>query len=363
MSESKNSMKLQKTTEGKAFLWVPVEKKISKELPVFYNPVMKHNRDISILLLAVLGRKGMNVCLPLAGSGVRGIRFMKELPKDMVGSLVMNDKDEFSAQTMKKNLALNKIKSSNIKVMQKNANVLLLEGQGMDYIDIDPFGTPNPFLDAGVAKTSRNGILAVTATDTSSLCGTYPAACKRKYWADTVKHPQMHETGLRVLIRKCQLVGGQYERALLPVFSYSKDHYMRVFFLCERGKEKVDKILSRHGMYNDGKHQHGPLWLDKLLDSKLTDKIKYLGEKMFPEDKELNKFLRTIANESKINTVGFHDIHSIFKKNRLPQIPKFEKIISELKKKKFQACQTHFTEKGIRSDVSEKELTEILSNL
>ena len=38
-------------TEGKAKIKIFEEKKISKKLPIFYNPIMKFNRDISILLL------------------------------------------------------------------------------------------------------------------------------------------------------------------------------------------------------------------------------------------------------------------------------------------------------------------------
>ena len=35
--------------EGEALITIPTQTKISKKLPVFYNSVMKANRDISIL--------------------------------------------------------------------------------------------------------------------------------------------------------------------------------------------------------------------------------------------------------------------------------------------------------------------------
>ena len=40
--------------EGKIKIKVPKEEKISKKLPVFYNPVMGFNRDVSVLLLSVI---------------------------------------------------------------------------------------------------------------------------------------------------------------------------------------------------------------------------------------------------------------------------------------------------------------------
>ena len=43
----------------------------------------------------------------------------------------------------------------------------ILHSKGFDYIDLDPFGSPNIFLDSAVKRLGRNGILAVTATDTA----------------------------------------------------------------------------------------------------------------------------------------------------------------------------------------------------
>ena len=63
--------------EGKVKAKVSIGK-ISKKLDVFYNPIMEYNRTISVNLLQVLNRK-MEIGLPLAGSGIRGLRFFKEL--------------------------------------------------------------------------------------------------------------------------------------------------------------------------------------------------------------------------------------------------------------------------------------------
>ena len=80
--------------EGKAIVQVFTDKKISKDLPVFYNPVMRLNRDISVVLLLALGKKDMRIGDVLAGSGVRSVRFLKELPKAMVESVCINDGGE-----------------------------------------------------------------------------------------------------------------------------------------------------------------------------------------------------------------------------------------------------------------------------
>ena len=71
-------------TEESTKLKISEKSKISKELEVFYNPIMKLNRDTSILLLNLIKDKEMQLALPLAGSGIRGIRFLKELKKNKI---------------------------------------------------------------------------------------------------------------------------------------------------------------------------------------------------------------------------------------------------------------------------------------
>ena len=353
--------------EGNARIKVKKAKKISKEMGVFYNPVMKHNRDISILLLNSINKKNMQIALPLAGTGVRGIRFLLELNKNKINNISFNDNSKDAVKSIKNNLSINlsiKIKPITKKSLLKNkiiiknedANLFLLNSTGFDYIDIDPFGSPNFLLNNAIVRLGREGILAVTATDTAALTGTYPKVCRRKYWAEPLKNELMHEIGLRILIRKIQLVGGQYEKALTPIFSYFKDHYFRVFFRCVKGKKDVDKVIEQHGMFDNA----GPLWLGGLWDKKLVEKM-YKSIKKEPIfDKELIKFLKIVKDESKIDTIGFYDIHRLVKKYKIKKIPKKEELIKKIKKKKYRVSGTHFSGNGLRSDIPLNSLLKIL---
>ena len=50
--------------------------------PVFYNPVMELNRDISVLAFQAYQRlvgREISICDPLTGSGIRGARFAAEI--------------------------------------------------------------------------------------------------------------------------------------------------------------------------------------------------------------------------------------------------------------------------------------------
>lgn len=349
-------MTFQTITEATITIQAPVEKIVHAKMPVFYNPVMKLNRDISILVLNALEKKNMQICDLLAGTGIRSVRLLAELNKDIIKNITINDSNPKSKALIKKNITKNKKQfrsNPEIIITTEDASLLLHNSSGFDYIDIDPFGCPNQFLDAACRRISRGGILAVTATDTSALSGTFPKTCKRKYWATPTLNAQKHENGLRILIRKCQLVAAQYDRALIPIFSYSHEHYMRVFFRAEKGKTKADDIIKQHDMYNET----GPMWFGPLFDKKLVTKMKNLAKDI---EYEFNHtFLNIIADECKIQTVGFHDIHNICKQNCL-EVPKFDNIIDKIKKAGFKVSRTHFTGFGLRSDIGEKELVKII---
>jgi len=341
---------MRKIKEGSAEIFVPKEEKISKKLPVFYNPIMQLNRDITILLLQQF--PSMNLCDPLAGSGVRSIRFAKELKYK---SIVANDLNEKAVALIKKNMKHNKVK---FELKNEDANIMLLKSKGFDFVDLDVFGSSNFMLDSAIKRISRGGILAVTNTDTAALTGTYPKACARKYWSLPKRDYMMHEIGLRILIRKVQLVGMQYEKALFPIFSYFKDHYFRIFFQCVKGKKLCDEIALEHGMFNNA----GPLWMGNLGDSKLVDRMysSILKNYNNKNNNELIKFLKIIKDESKINVVGFYDVHDIAKKEKLRTITKKEDLIKRIKKKGFKAASTHFSGTGLRSNIPYNRLLALL---
>ena len=362
--------------EGNTKIKIFEEEKISKDLPVFYNPLMKLNRDLSILLLNSIENTNMQIGDPMAGTGVRAVRFLTELNEGKIKSLKINDYSEKAVEVIKENIEKNKdnIKTENIEITLKDANIFMLESTGFDYLDIDPFGTPNPFLNSAMQRISRDGILAVTATDTASLCGTYPKTCRRLYYAEPLRNDHMHELGLRILIRKIQLIGAQYEKALTPIVSYSKDHYFRVFFRCEKQKTKTDEIIKKHEYfhycnkclkyfvskknYEECKCKPmltaGPLYTGSINDEQL---LKKMADSC--KDEKTKKFIELIMYESRIKTVGFIDIHEYSRKYKA-EIPRTDSAIQRLKQKGFMAEKTQFDNYGIKTDASIEEFVDAM---
>lgn len=353
---------------------------VHAQMEVFYNPVMKSNRNIAILLLNSVDNEHLNIASPLAGSGIRELRFLKELKPAKIKNIFVNDiKDNFPT-VIEENVKLNNLTKDlkeKLIVHNDDANLFLLnqvkhcrEGEFcgyFDYIDIDPFGSPNPFLAAAVARITREGIMAITATDTAALTGTYPKVTKRKYWAKAVRNYMMHEIGLRILIRKVQLQGAQFDKALIPILAYHKDHYFRIYFRSLKSKEKCDELLKEHqyllfnpktlefknSEFNQAKgfEFFGPLWAGKLLDKKLISKMK--KENPFPEEQ---KFLDLLYRESKKERVGFYDLHVIAKKHGV-ETTKLEPVL-----KKVKGVRTQFSPTGVKTEAGIKEIVKVMKS-
>jgi len=346
-------------TEGTIKLHVPNPKKypLDSKMPVFYNPVQQLNRDISVVLLTSLPKSPAKALDLLAATGARGLRIAQALPETEIW---LNDGNPDAAELIKENAELNDLKD--IVVTKENANKLLERYQkSFDYVDVDPFGTPNPFLENAIKALKPYGILAVTATDTSALCGTYPSACMRKYNSKNQRHPYMHESGLRILIKHIQTVAADQGVALEPIFSHSSNHYMRTYLKYVRKDPK--EILKQHKyiQFNletleskiASKGDIGPLWTGDLWDSKLIAKM---AETELTISPATEKLLETIVREAKIKEPWHFDIHKIAKQYKLPQLPKVSKVIEKLRKKGYKAERTHFSNVSIKTNAKIKNI-------
>lgn len=351
-------------SEASSKVYGEVKEVVTKDMDVFYNPVMRINRDMTILILSAEDKKEIKIADPLAGSGIRALRLLKEIDEnnpEKIKKIFVNDKKYKFNEYFEKNIELNNLtekQKEKLEIKNEDANIFMLRYKVFDYIDIDPFGTPNPFLDAAVQSIKNKGILAVTATDTSALCGSYPSAGQRKYWATPLRNELMHEFGARILIRKVQLIGGQYDKSLIPIFTLSKDHYMKIFFRCDSGKKKVDEMVKFHKEFIFKKESFGPIWTGTLWDYSLVEKMKKLCETS-EVSKETKKLISLINEECKINTPFFFDMHELSRKKNTGDNPRFEKIMEKLSKKGFMASRTHFSLTGIKTDAPEEIVEEV----
>lgn len=380
--------KIKSIEEGLTKIEFPEFDKISSDAPVFYNPHMELNRDLSILALQVFQNqedREINICDLFGGSGIRGIRYKNEL--DGVGNVCINDISEVANYYEHHNIKLNNLED--IEVHQHDASMILRMKRGeFDVIDIDPFGTPSPFLDSAGYCARRNSLLCVTATDTSALCGTYQEPCIRKYNAKPYKSEYCHETGIRILAGFVALTLSKYAKYIEVKLSHSTEHYMRLYLYVKKGSKKTDKSLTNIGYISHCKNclhrqtseglaspiddicpvcgekmvHAGPLWLGELQDKDFIEKMILQSEhKKINAKKDAIKLLNSCLLEANAPPT-FFDVHKICKSLKV-SAPKLDLIFDELKNEGFIAVKTHYTPLGIKTDAPLKIIKQILIEL
>ncbi|KAM5238031.1 tRNA (guanine(26)-N(2))-dimethyltransferase [Ctenodactylus gundi] len=273
---------------------------------VFYNPVQEFNRDLTIAVITEfarlqLGAKGIPIKVPgekdvqkvvvylseqeeekveakegenlapreqprtaavgeiceeglrvlegLAASGLRSIRFAREVPG--LRSVVANDASAQAVDLIRRNVQLNDV-AHLVQPSQADARMLMYQHQKLserfDIIDLDPYGSPAPFLDAAVQAVSEGGLLCVTCTDMAVLAGHSGETCYSKYGAMALKSRACHEMALRIVLHSLDLHANCYQRFVMPLLSVSADFYVRVFVRVFTGQAKVKASASKQAL-------------------------------------------------------------------------------------------------------------------
>ncbi len=192
---------------------------------VFYNPQMRLCRSMSSLAVGAIGEK-MDVVDAFTASGIRGIRYAKE--NRNVWKLTLLDIEKAAIRDAKKNARSAKLNARKTTTAAGNISRLAFELDA-DFLEIDPFGTPSPYLvDAfRFFNTKKTAYLSVTATDVAVLCGGKTAPCMKNYHSKPMNNEFTHETGLRIMIKKIAETAAEFNMGIRPLVSFSDKHYLK----------------------------------------------------------------------------------------------------------------------------------------
>jgi len=361
--------------------------------PVFYNPVMEFNRDLTVLAFKAyqhMVNHEVSICEPFTSQGIRGIRFAVEV--DGVSKVLLSDISTTALELAKHNVELNKLEDK-ITLKHKDANCVLSNNASpkkrFDIIDIDPFGTPVPYLDSAFRALKNKGLLSATATDLAPLCGVHAKACVRKYGGKPLRTEYCHELAVRLLAGCMASLAAKHDIGIRILFSHSSDHYIRVYAQIAYGAKKGDESIKNTGyilhcfncLHRETTHQifgksdqcpecgskmeHvGPLWIGSISDPAFIDQvIKENQNTAFRNSAKITKLLTLTKNEAPAPAT-YYVIDKLSGKLNLPA-PSNESFLSALQRSGFQAVQTHFNTRGIKTDapalIMHKLLREIVA--
>ena len=350
---------------------------------MFYNPRMELCRDIDVACLAVfiasVPSKSLKYVDALAGTGARGVRVAHE-----VGNLdvTINDHSTPAFELINRNIQLNGVESV-ATASHENANVLL-HRKHYDIVDLDPFGSPVPFLDA--ACQSAKKLLLVTATDTAPLCGAHTGGL-RNYGARPLNTEYHAEMGTRVLLGAVTRELARHDKSVKPLLSYASAHFIRLIVQVERGAKKADTSVSRLGFIAHcfacghrvafpcrdmldlnvpnrceccGAMMRiaGPLYIHPIKDFAFCERVHTeLATRALGQQREAMKILHTCIHE--LDIPFFFEHHALCKALKIPP-PQLQLLIQALDENGFTASRTIFAATGIKTDARIDELQKIL---
>jgi tRNA (guanine26-N2/guanine27-N2)-dimethyltransferase len=241
-----------------------------KKEAVFYNKVQVLNRDTSIQTIRLFAEQrikeknekmaknhpdhpkceGIRVLDALAATGLRSIRYLKEIPG--VSHVTINDLLPEATTQALENCKRNNVDESRVTINTGDAIMYMYNHreheEQYDVIDLDPYGSASPFIDSAVQAVADGGLLCVTCTDMPVLSGNYPETCFAKYGTVSIKAGYHAEHALRTLLQTIDTAANKYARYIVPYVSLAIDFYCRVFVRVFKSPAEVKKSCTKRAM-------------------------------------------------------------------------------------------------------------------
>ncbi len=329
----------------------------------FYNPGMALNRDLSVRLVrAECVRKGreLDVADVLAGAGARSLRVAREVDAPLI--VHANDGDPNAIAAMEEARGQNEIPRNRLKIRHGNAHGFLASRR-FDIIDVDPFGSPMPFLDAALASVRHDGLVCITATDTGALSGTYTKACRRRYGAEPLHKPEWRtEVGLRILMGCVVRSAGRFDRAAAPVLAVARGHWMRVVMRISDGRARADAAGARLGFVTMDEQTGGaawsdagagPLWTGPLHDPEMVQAM--ADQDAASAHKDTEGLLPVLVAEASAAPF-WHHVPTLHSKLGGASMPRRAHLLRAMAEAGLDAAPCHMDVQGIRSNASPEEM-------
>lgn len=341
---------------------------------IFYNPDMRMCRSISSLALGAI-EGSLEVVDAFCASGIRGIRYATE--NENVSSLKFIDIERKAISLAKKNSKVNSLKSD---AVVGNISKVAFEHDA-DFLEIDPFGTPSPYLvDAfRFFNTKKSAYLSVTATDVAVLCGGRIAACMKNYHSRPMNNEFTHENGLRIMMKKIAETAAEFNMGIRPLISFSDKHYLKSILavkrsadlaydsmrslgfisFCEKcGFREAAAFPRSCGFCGSATNYSGPLWLGELHEKGFVSAMLSLNEQRDYADREqIKRMLATMHGEVGMPPY-YYNVHELCKRAKSTSVPTMDTVLDSLRSSGYAAVRTHFSPVSIKSDAPHKTILE-----
>ncbi|KAI4197346.1 MAG: hypothetical protein LQ350_005967 [Teloschistes chrysophthalmus] len=184
----------------------------------------------------------------LSATGLRALRYVKEIP--LVTSVTANDLSLTATESIRLNVQYNGV-ADKINATTSDAKAIMYKTATRakdlyEAIDLDPYGTAVPFLDAALQAVTDGGLLCVTCTDSGVFASVgWAEKTFSQYGGLPWKGPQNHEAGLRLVLNTIASSAARYGLAVEPLLSLNIDFYVRLFVRVRRSAAEVKFLAGK----------------------------------------------------------------------------------------------------------------------
>ena len=193
----------------------------------------------------------------LSATGLRALRYASEIP--FATTVVANDRDKNAAKSIAVNVEHNKLTSAittttgdalghmySMAFPSPHSHGPHHVSAKYDVIDLDPYGTAAPFIDAALQALDDGGLLCVTCTDSGvfASCG-YSEKTFSLYGGMPIKGYHSHEGGLRLILHSIAASAARYGIVIEPLLSLSVDFYARLFVRVRKSAADVKFLAGK----------------------------------------------------------------------------------------------------------------------
>lgn len=361
--------------EGSVEVRVPAGQAAGITEQVFYNPVQELNRDITVAVLDAYRTRHPGVTTYIDAMTATGIRGLRAAASGWTVTCL--DVDPEAVELCRSNFRRNDLTGT---VRHRSANVDLHQHR-YDVTDIDPFGSPMPYIDAAFRGTRR--LLCVTATDTAPLCGAHKQSGIRRYGAVPQNTEYHAEMGVRVLLSALARAGARYDTAVTPLLTHATRHYVRTYLELTHRATDANATLEElgfvhhcpdclHRTHEAGLLPHlpddchgcggtnlltaGPLWIGPTRDPGFTAETR---DHLTPEMQTVErarKLLTTIEQE--LDTPTHYDQHRLCERWSRSANPMAE-FLRAVRAGGYAATRTHYGGTTLKTDADVRSIREL----
>ncbi len=330
---------------------------------MFYNPAMAADRDLAVAFVRAWAaatppeRDGWDM---LAATGARGLRLLHE--GEAFRSMRFTEANPNAAAVLRSNAARHR----GAEVQERDARA---EAPGVfDYVDLDPYGSPLPFLGIALDAVRPGGVLAVTATDMMVLAGVQPGAAERLYGARPIRGRLSPESGLRILLANVARRATDRGRSARPLLSYARDHYVRAYVELRDAAPTdppapvaaIDPTNWRGPELGSG-GPFGPMWLGALHDPGLVGRL--VVPSHVAEARLVTTFIARLREESAVDVPFYYEANALAKDLGLAQPPALERILAALEGDGHRAARAHGRPEAFRTAADRATVHRVLQQL